>query len=332
MLYALQSAFVGADVILTLRSFVHRLVQLARLPPRAHLTAACIPLAHTFPSASSGRYLPAVQSPIAPWRSSGVRTPTKTWIRKRLGGSPALLLLGVRRVPWLGRRGAGSGEAQLSIAIHFIFAGCGAHRLPRTLLANRHERGADATHWSLASRCAHLDEACAGDGGGEGTRMRDAARVVDVGHGVDSAHPDSRALRMGMEMEPPRAYASAPGIEVEARKRRRADAHLGMQMTDPEEMEVEVERATELDSLDGEAGDAGLSPSSSVGLRVRKCAGRGGGYPARLPRLRVRKTRIQTGCPSHDPCTRALSERRYTATDGGDGGATRVSDFSFSSV
>jgi hypothetical protein len=44
--------------------------------------------------------------------------------------------------------------------------------------------------------------------------MRDAARVVDVGHGVDNAHPDSRALRMGMETEPPRAHACA-GMEVE---------------------------------------------------------------------------------------------------------------------
>jgi hypothetical protein len=101
MLYAFQSAFDVADVILTLRALVLRLVQFARHPPRAHLTAARIPLAHTFPSASSGRYLLAVQSQIAPWVSradleqiktdpsaSGVRTPTKTRRRKRLGGSP----------------------------------------------------------------------------------------------------------------------------------------------------------------------------------------------------------------------------------------------------
>jgi hypothetical protein len=63
-----------------------------------------------------------------------------------------------------------------------------------------------------------------------------------------------------------------------------------MQMTDPEEIEVEVERETRLDISMEKQGVRGcvyilLSPSSSAGLR----AGRGGGYP----RLHVRKTRIR---------------------------------------
>jgi hypothetical protein len=83
------------------------------------------------------------------------------------------------------------------------------------------------------------------------------------------------------------------------------DAHLGMQVTDPEEMEVETE--TELDSPHGEVGDAGVrihSPLAVVehgAIWVRKCVGRGGEYPACLPRLCVRKPRIQPGCPLHGP-------------------------------
>jgi hypothetical protein len=104
-------------------------------------------------------------------------------------------------------------------------------------------------------------------------RIQDAAQVVDVGHGVDNARPDSRALMMGWRRSR-LAYACAPGMKVEAHATRRcsggislcwsrqgrgsADAHLGMQVTDPEEVEVEVETETELDSLDGEVGDAGV--------------------------------------------------------------------------
>jgi hypothetical protein len=44
--------------------------------------------------------------------------------------------------------------------------------------------------------------------------------------GVDNAHPDSRALRMRMETEPPHAYACAPGMEVEAHETRRCSGGI----------------------------------------------------------------------------------------------------------
>jgi hypothetical protein len=71
-----------------------------------------------------------------------------------------------------------------------------------------------------------------------------------------------------------------------------------MQVTDPEEVEVEVETETELDTLDGEAGDAGVRIHSPLAIVERgatctqMCGTRGW-----VSLLRVRKTRIQTGCP-----------------------------------